>query len=208
MLVLLLSSALFGLGSEAQEALAHPGALAAPAHQATTPTTLEIANQCTGQPKDSPSGGIPSDIPFVEWGVQHPAACYLQLRTPLPRSPEDSALLGPAIPYIWVDIEDMAGGCYDPPPGPFTPPELFLRITGADKVRIDSRPERGKIEENNWSSEGWGPWTQVYSSPVVPGQILRVPFSQLTSGAITSFEVRISAGDEVRQLGVSFPAVC
>lgn len=202
MLALLLSSALFGLGPQAQETLA--GAAAAPVQKASPPTTLEIANHCTGQPK-----GIPSGIPFVEGPIQEgPAACYLLLRTPLERSPEDTELLGAAIPYLWVDIEDMAGGCYEPAPGPFSPPELFLRIGGADKVTIDSRPERGKIEEKNWYSEGWGPWTQVYSSPVVPGQILRVPFSQLTSGAITHFEVRIRAGDEVRQFGVSFPAVC
>lgn len=206
MLAILICALLSGApASNAQQAPA-AAELGAAKPIAEASTTLEVANRCTG-----PAQGLP----FLTPGQSHDGpACTLHLQPPRAQSAEDAERWGPSIPRIHADIYEVAKGCSEAGyPGVVAPtstqvPQLFLRITGAERVAIDSRPLRGKIEENNFLSEGWGEWTQVYASPVTPGQVLEVPIAELNSGALTLFEVRIRAGDQVQQFGVSFPAFC
>lgn len=182
-----------------------PAPVDAPAPAPAPPVTLEVANRCTG-----PAQGLP----FVTGAKSDDGpVCTLELYTPPPRSPEDSARWGPAIPHIDVDLNDMARDCAEggygiEPPSRAPSTTLYIRVQGAERVQIESRPLLGRIEENNFLSDGWGPWTSVYDSPVEAGKVLQVPIADLTSGAITLFELRIRAGDQVQQFGVSFPAVC
>jgi hypothetical protein len=161
---------------------------------------LEMASFCTGDAET---------VPFLTTAVlQDRPLCYLPV-SPASKSHIQGSLSDQA---LLIDHLELQEACSEQEmdlasKARHTPEDLILRVPEGHPVRIEARPLLGHPQESEYVSEGWGPWTEIYTAQTPESGILRVPFTAL-AGADMAVDLRITAGPYSTSLLLHWPIAC